>query len=143
MVVILIACGLPAGGGQHTCFSKINPSRPSCFVWSLNALGVCYINIGRREEAFSAWKQALQQSPNNFFPHLNMADAYIQMGREKEARSEAAEVLRINPNFSLDNYAKACYAFKDQMMINRYIGNLRKTGLKWAFIGLLFFYRIL
>ena len=28
------------------------------------------------------------------------------MGREEEARSEAAEVLRINPKFSVDAYGK-------------------------------------
>ena len=28
------------------------------------------------------------------------------MGREEEARAEAAEVLRINPKFSVDYFAK-------------------------------------
>jgi hypothetical protein len=35
------------------------------------------------------------------------------MSREKEARAEAAEVLRINPKFSLDFFTKRS-AFKDQ-----------------------------
>ena len=61
---------------------------------------------GRFEEAVSAFKQALLRSPDNIFAHLNLACYLHSMGREKEARAEAAEVLRINPKFSLDNYAK-------------------------------------
>ena len=51
------------------------------------------------------------------------------MGRESEARSEASEVLRINPKFSLDYYAKY-FAFKDQSAEDKYVGALRKAGLK-------------
>jgi len=51
------------------------------------------------------------------------------MGREKEARAEAEEVLRLNPKFSLEGYAKMI-RFKDQAQIDRYIDSLRKAGLK-------------
>ncbi len=87
---------------------------------------------GRFEEAVSAYKQALLRSPDNIFAHLGLAATYMAMGREKEARAEAAEVLRINPKFSLDNYAKEWLATtrKDQSELDRYIGNLRKAGLK-------------
>jgi hypothetical protein len=51
------------------------------------------------------------------------------MGREKEARAEAAEVLRINPKFSLDSYAKRL-AYKDQSQADKLIDALRKAGLK-------------
>jgi len=51
------------------------------------------------------------------------------MGREKEARAEAAEVLRINPKFSLDNYAKVI-PYKDQSQTDKSLNALRKAGLK-------------
>jgi hypothetical protein len=51
------------------------------------------------------------------------------MGREKEARAEAAEVLRINPKFSLDSYAKMI-PYKDQSQTDKIINALRKAGLK-------------
>jgi hypothetical protein len=51
------------------------------------------------------------------------------MGREKEARAEAAEVLRINPNFSVDYFAKTL-PYKDQKVTNNLIDALRKAGLK-------------
>ena len=53
-----------------------------------------------------AFKKALLVSPDMFFAHLSLAATNIEMGREKEARIEAAEVLRMNPKFSLDNFAK-------------------------------------
>ena len=50
------------------------------------------------------------------------------MGREKEAHAEAAEVLRINPKFSVDS-AKIM-PYKDQSVIDNFISALRKAGLK-------------
>jgi adenylate cyclase len=52
------------------------------------------------------------------------------MGREKEARAEAAEVLRVNPKFSLDYSARIISVFKDQSVIDNIIGAVRKAGLK-------------
>jgi adenylate cyclase len=84
---------------------------------------------GRYEEAVSAYKKALQRSPDNLLAHVFLATTYIMMGREKEARAEAAEVLRINPKFSVDYFAKAL-AYKDQEVPNKIIDALRKAGLK-------------
>jgi adenylate cyclase len=79
--------------------------------------------------AVSAYKKALQREPNNFFAHLNLAGTYSMMGLEKEARAEAAEVLRLNPKFSLDYLAKAS-GFKDRTETEKLITALRKAGLK-------------
>jgi adenylate cyclase len=51
------------------------------------------------------------------------------MGREQEARAEAAEVLRINPKFSVDSYAKRL-KLKDQSTLDNFINALRKAGLR-------------
>jgi len=50
-------------------------------------------------------------------------------GREDEARTQAAELLRIDPKFSLERFAKTL-TYKNQTEIDRYIGALRKAGLK-------------
>jgi adenylate cyclase len=84
---------------------------------------------GRFEEALSAYKKSLQRAPDNFFTHLGLTGTYSMMGREKEARAEAAEVLRINPKFSVDSYAKLM-SNKDQSFIDNFISALRKAGLK-------------
>jgi len=51
------------------------------------------------------------------------------MGQEKEARAEAAEVLRINPKFSVEYLAKII-AYKDQSQNDKIVNALRKAGLK-------------
>ena len=84
---------------------------------------------GRFEEAVSAYKKSLQRAPDNFFAHLGLTATYSMMGREKEAHAEAAEVLRINPKFSVDSYAKVL-PYKDQSQTDKVINALRKAGLK-------------
>jgi tetratricopeptide (TPR) repeat protein len=86
-------------------------------------------NTGRFEQAVSAYKKAIQLSPNNIIAHLNLAITYVTMGREKEAYAEAAEVLRINPKFSVYNFVKAL-PYKDQSVIDKIIDTSRKAGLK-------------
>ncbi len=62
--------------------------------------------------------------------NAKLAATYIMMGREKEARAEAAEILRINPKFSVDSYAKGFVGYTDQSERDKYINTLRKAGLK-------------
>jgi adenylate cyclase len=84
---------------------------------------------GRLEQAVSAYKKAIQLAPDNIYPHIFLAATYIQMYREKEARAEAAEILRIDPKFSVD-YLANVLAYKDQSEIDRVVNALRKAGLK-------------
>ncbi|MGZ3513872.1 MAG: hypothetical protein ACXU93_07990, partial [Thermodesulfobacteriota bacterium] len=94
-------------------------------------LGMALRIAGRLEEGGSAYKKAIQLSPDNFLAHIHLTTAYSIMGREKEARSEAAEILRINPRFSLDYWGKALgAAFKDQSKKDEAINALRRAGLK-------------
>jgi hypothetical protein len=51
------------------------------------------------------------------------------LGREEDAHSEAAEVLEIDPEFSLERYAKTL-PFKNKSNKDRYVDALRKAGLK-------------
>ena len=105
---------------------RLNPRGPAFyFHWYGNAL----LRTGRLEEAVSENKKALQRAPEHFTTHLVLAATYSMMGREKEARAEAAEVLRINPKFSLDSHAKLI-PYKDQAEIDKFINACRKAGLK-------------
>jgi hypothetical protein len=60
--------------------------------------------------------------------HLGLAGAYALIGREEEARAEGAEVLRIDPKFSLERYIKGLPF--DQSQKDRMAGALRKAVLK-------------
>ncbi len=90
--------------------------------------GLALFNTGRLEEAVSALKTSIQRSPNDIMCHIALATTYSMMGQE--AGMEAAEVMRINPKFSLDNYAKRLSPPKDQSQRDAYLNALRKAGLK-------------
>jgi len=94
-----------------------------------NNYGTALRNTGRFEEAVSAYRKALQRSPDNILAHIALAATYSMMGRGQEASAEAAEVLRLNPKFSVDNYARTL-PYKDQSRIDQFIDALRKAGLK-------------
>jgi adenylate cyclase len=49
--------------------------------------------------------------------------------REEEARAAAAELLKLNPKFSLERFVKF-HPYKDPFMRERYYNCLRKAGLK-------------
>lgn len=57
-----------------------------------------------------------------------MTIAYIRLGQEEEARASAAELLRVNPKFSLERYAKVLPFPKP--IADRVVEDLRKAGLK-------------
>jgi len=72
----------------------------------LNNLAVAYRDSGQYEKAIEAAKKALQREPNTQFPYIHMAVSFIRLGREEEARAAAGEILRVNPKFSMERYAK-------------------------------------
>jgi Flp pilus assembly protein TadD len=65
-------------------------------------LGHAYRSAGQCDKANVPIKQALSLSPAIIPVRANLAVCYVELGREEEARAEAAEVLRHNPNFSVE-----------------------------------------
>ena len=105
---------------------RLNPfgSFPTCY----HSLGNALVFTGRYEEAVSAYKKYIQGAPNYIWGHLMLAATYSIMGRESEAKAEAAEVLSINPKFSLDIWTKTALV-RDQSIRDRIANALRKAGL--------------
>jgi tetratricopeptide (TPR) repeat protein len=98
---------------------RLNPIPPDLYFWSL---GLSYGAIGRYEEAITWCEKAVRQEPDSFFAHLMMTVVYSWSGRDVKARIEAAEVLRLNPQFSLEKFEKRAG--------KRLVSALRKAGLK-------------
>jgi adenylate cyclase len=80
-------------------------------------------------KVMAAYKKALTRNPNLLPAHLGLATIYSELGREEEARAEAAEVLRLNPKYSLE-VLRQMTPFKDPAVIERMVAALRKAGLK-------------
>jgi adenylate cyclase len=91
-------------------------------------LGNDYRKLGQYEEAVTTFKKLLQVfGPDHLLAHLELAYTYILMGLEKEASAEASEVMRIDPNFSLERYF---YVKGPTSTMRQKADALRKAGLK-------------
>ncbi|MEN8753921.1 MAG: tetratricopeptide repeat protein, partial [Desulfobacterales bacterium] len=96
-----------------------NPIPPSIYFWSL---GLAYAETGQYDEGIAWCEKAINWEPDSLFARIMMAVVYSWSGRDAEARAEAAELLRINPNFSLERFAKRATP--------KLVDALRKAGLK-------------
>jgi adenylate cyclase len=103
-----------------------NPMPPG---WYFIILGNSYRMIGRFDEAIVELKKAIAYSPDELGAHLTLASVYVEAGQLEVARLEAAEVMRIQPTFSIENYAKGMF-YKNQVHSDRFLDALRKAGLK-------------
>ena len=105
---------------------RLNPFGPTSYFLNF---GTSYRMMGQYQEAITQYKKALRIAPNNIIAHIALAGTYSLLGRDEEARAEAEEVLRLNPKFSLESYAKTL-PFKNQAQTDRFVEALRKAGLK-------------
>jgi adenylate cyclase len=88
-----------------------------------------YAEVGEFEEALVTYKKTLHlYGPDHSMAHLGLAATYAQMGRENEARAEGAELLRIDPKFSLERFMQN-YPVNPARQA-RMTEALRKAGLK-------------
>lgn len=92
-------------------------------------IGDAYYLAGQPEEAIAPLKQYLSRYPNILNAHLTLAALYRELGQVAEARVKTAEILRLNPNFSLEVH-KQRTPIKDPATLERHIAALRKAGLK-------------
>jgi adenylate cyclase len=105
---------------------RLSPIPP---VVCLSALAQCYRITGQYEKAIALLRRILQKEPNQLPAQVQLVVALMQAGKEDEARAEAAKVLRIDPKFSVESFARNLPA-KDQKVIDDIVSALRKAGLK-------------
>jgi adenylate cyclase len=105
---------------------RLNPIPPSSYFFFL---GNAYQLLGRYEQSIAAYKKSLHRNRDNLLGHMRLAATYSLVGREEEARAEVAEVMRIDPKFSLENLAKKV-PYKNKADTERFVDALRKAGLK-------------
>ncbi len=92
-------------------------------------LGVAYRETGKFEEGIEAVKKGRQLAPNSLFANVILASLYNFAGRNDEARVAAAEVMRVDPNFSLIRYFKGI-PWKEGPRREQILDSLRQAGLR-------------
>jgi tetratricopeptide (TPR) repeat protein len=109
--------------------AQVQSLKPAVVDDHLGAIGTAYTVAGRYEEAWAPLQRFLSRYPNILPVHLMLAAVYSELGQTAEAQKEAAEVLRLNPNFSLEMH-KQRMPIKDPAVLERHLAALRKAGLK-------------
>ena len=88
---------------------RLNPLGPPNF-W--HHMAIAYGETGQYEKAIAALKSTLRREPKDVLANVCLTAAYMYAGREEEGRATAAEVLRLDPDFSAERFA-ATAPFKD------------------------------
>jgi adenylate cyclase len=105
---------------------RLDPFQP--LFGSFSQMGLANYLLKRYREAVRLLRECASRLPNLQWPHLFLAAAYAQAGQLEEARAEAAEVLRVNPAFTIDSW-KRLAVHKDPKDAEHRLEGLRKAGL--------------
>ena len=105
---------------------RLNPIPPS---WYLYALGYAYRDTGLYKEAVIELKKVLLKLPNDLRANVGLAATYALSGDNKKAQTIVEEIHKINPGFTLKNFAKTLHYKheKDRKMV---IDALHAAGLR-------------
>jgi adenylate cyclase len=126
MALALTASGKPAEGlvATHKAM-RLDPRHRDLYSFSE---GLAYTLLGSYEEAIPPLKTYLTRYSFDVGAHLVLIACYVELGRNEEARAAAAEVMRINPQFSLAAQ-KQISTIKEPLR-DRLYADMAKAGLK-------------
>jgi adenylate cyclase len=104
---------------------RLNPH----YTWSYSmVLGEAYFTLARYDDAIAALEEGLERNPTAQRLRMFLAASYAQAGRLADAEWEVAELLTLDPDFSLEHVAEVA-PYQDPEPLNRLIGGARKAGL--------------
>jgi len=92
-------------------------------------IGVAHYLLKQYEEAQRWLREASGRAPNHQYGHAFLAATYAQLGEPDGARSEAAEVMRLNPNYTIGGTQRQVSNFKRLEDFEHVVDGLRKAGL--------------
>jgi adenylate cyclase len=123
----LVRAGEPAKGAQvieaHMRYD------PFYSPWALSQLGLARYMLREYLEALPPLRECAFRVPDMTGCHLWLAATLAQLGRLDEAYAKAAEVLRIDPKYTIDGTARRLDLFKRAGDAEHLFDGLRKAGL--------------
>ena len=105
---------------------RLNPMPP---FWYLEFLASCHLSARRYEEALSALKRAVKIDSESPLVYLTLAVTYSFLDRQIEAEAAAKQFMRLNPAFSLEQFAKRL-PYKNPDDVKRIVAALNKLGVE-------------
>jgi adenylate cyclase len=123
----LVLAGEPARAVEAANRQK----RLDPFYWPLvpAALGMAHYVLQQYSEALPPLRECAARAPNMRIGHLWLAATCAQLGRIEEARAAAAEVLRIEPQWTNLRTGATIYVFRRLEDAQHLLEGLRKAGL--------------
>ncbi len=92
-------------------------------------LGLAYYMLRRYSEALPPLRECVARTPNFRAGHVWLAAACAQLGLRDEARAQVAEVLRIQPSYTIEGAQMPFNVFKKVEDAEHYYEGMRKAGL--------------
>lgn len=127
LALVLHYAGRPAEGlDEIERAVRLNPTLPS--IYRL-VRGVLHYSLGDYPRAITDLEPAIPMNPTYQMLRLWLTAAYAGSGRIEEAQWEAAELMALNPSFTLE-HVKTVFPIRDPAYRERLIADLRKAGLE-------------
>ena len=104
---------------------RLDPFPPS---QTFGQMSMANYMLKRYGDAVHWSRECISRQPIAQWPHVTLACAYAQPGQLEKARAAAAEVLRINPGFTIES-SKRILVYKDPKDLAHYIDGMGKAGL--------------
>ncbi len=92
--------------------------------------GMSHLMLTEYDQAIPFLKKSIQIWPDYLAAHVCLAAAYSLGGRVEDARAEVAQIHRINPKYTLEDFSKSGYNAYQPADKERLLNALRKVGLE-------------
>lgn len=104
---------------------RLDPHYPAIL---LHFMAQAHFSLGDYETAAKRLIERIARNPGTDASRMLLASCYGHLGRPDEARAAWAELLKVNPDFSLEQRARVL-PYKDARDFERIIEGLAKAGL--------------
>jgi TolB-like protein/Tfp pilus assembly protein PilF len=102
---------------------------PSYPVFFKRILGESYLLMSRFEDALEILEESLEGASESVFTHVRLAAVYVALDRGQDAADAVAKVLRLEPDFTLAQWASRALPFKNKEPLAELMDRLRTAGL--------------
>ncbi|MGE4251178.1 MAG: tetratricopeptide repeat protein [Parvibaculaceae bacterium] len=99
-----------------------------CPAWIPSNLGLSYLAVNENGEAERIYREVIQHYPDYVRAWIGLAASLNRQGKSKEAQQAAQSVLRLDPHFTVQEWAQA-RPFNDPVLLEHFIADLKATGL--------------
>jgi adenylate cyclase len=92
-------------------------------------VGIAHYHLREYHDAQHWLSEAIGRAPNHQYGHAFLAATYAQLGRLEDANAEAAELLRLNPRYSISGTQRRVSIYKHAEDMEHLVDGLQKAGL--------------